>query len=183
MEINGFTNSSTVNGASFGTLQVEQKTQNGISLSGDAVNISDEAKELYTQMQINGGPESMNKEEFEAFLAENPEAAALHEAHMNEEGKAQGTPPQGGQAKQDGGESSKGGQSGGGGNQQGGSSSASTTESTTTETELESQITLLEAQIAQAEAEAEESGNNAQVEALEAQLKTLEDELSDLEDA
>ncbi len=180
MNIGEFSYGTNVQGAAFGTLQTEQNTQNTVQSAVDEVEISDEAKDLYAKMQANGMDLSeMSPEEREAFLAENPEAAAMHEAHMAAGGKppegaqgGSGKPPEGGQ-----GGGSKPAKSGDGGESGGGSTS---TEVTTSESSLESEITALELQIAQAEEEAKETGNRAQVDALEAELEELETELDEL---
>ncbi len=171
MNITGFSTGMTVQGGqSFGTLNTDSEAQAAAKAAGDNVEISDEAKQLYAQMQQSGKkPEDMSPEEMKAFLEEHPEAAAM----QAEQGKeAQAAPPEGQKPS-----SGKGGGGGKGGGES--ASASSSTDSTTTETSLEAEILALELQIEQAE----KSGNSAQVEALEAELTALEDELDELTEA
>ncbi len=183
MNINGFSNDAGVQGVNaFDSLSIEKKERDVRKMEGDQVSISPEAQQLYAAMRESGqDPSSMSPEELQAFLAENPEAASLHEAYAEGGERPQGPTPSAQGQEQSGQQQSSGDGQGGKGGQggQGGSGSAST-DDTTTQTSLEAEIQAVELQIAQAEQLAEESGNDSQVEELKAQLADLEDELEEL---
>ncbi len=169
MKIDEFSTGIGVNGPAFGTLNTDQGSKASAQSNADEIDISDEAYQLYAEMQASG----KSPEELEAFLAENPEAAAQLAS------QAQGKKPaQGGQkpSGNDGNEQPE-------GQPQAGSGSANSSEVTTSETSLEAEILLLETRITQAEEEAEKTGNTAQLESLEAELEDLEEELDELTEA